>query len=61
MGELLNPTEAAETIKSTPSTLAYWRHIGTGPKYAKVGRRVVYRRTDLEAWLDEQFAKAASA
>lgn len=60
MGELLNPAETAEAIKSTTSTLAYWRHIGKGPKYAKVGRRVIYRRTDVEAWLEEQFNKAAS-
>ena len=58
MGDLMNPTEVATQIRSTPSTLAYWRHIGKGPKYAKVGRRVVYRREDVEAWLAEQFDKA---
>ena len=61
MSDLMNPAETAEVIKSTESTLAYWRHIGKGPRYAKVGRRVVYRRDDVAAWLDEQFDRAARA
>lgn len=60
MGELMKPAEVAEEIRSTSSTLAYWRHMGKGPKYAKVGRRVVYRRADVEAWMQEQFDKATA-
>jgi hypothetical protein len=50
--------EAAEIVRRPVSTLAYWRHRGEGPPYAKVGRRVRYRRLDVEAWLSEQFAKS---
>lgn len=60
MSDLMNPRETAEEIKSTESTLAYWRHIGKGPRYAKVGRRVVYRRVDVLAWLEAQFAKGSA-
>jgi predicted site-specific integrase-resolvase len=60
MGDLMNPSEVAQRIRNTTSTLAYWRHVGKGPKYAKVGRRVVYRREDVESWLAEQFDKAAT-
>jgi hypothetical protein len=33
----------------------YWamrRHLGDGPTYAKLGRKVVYRRADVEAWIE---------
>lgn len=33
------------------STLQWWRHKGKGPKYFKVGRRVMYARSDLDRFL----------
>lgn len=56
MKDLLTLAEAAELLRTSESTMRYWRHTGTGPKSARVGRRVVYRSADIEAWLDEQFA-----
>ncbi len=39
------------------ATLRYFRHEGTkGPKSAKLGRRVVYRESDVLAWIDKAFA-----
>ncbi|WP_168706491.1 helix-turn-helix transcriptional regulator [Gordonia paraffinivorans] len=36
-------------------TLRYWRHAGTGPASFTVGgRKVVYRRSEIERWLTEQ-------
>lgn len=40
-------------------TLAYWRHLGTGPKSYKLGRRVRYDEADVLAWIAE--SKAATA
>ena len=31
--------------------LAQWRHKCVGPAYYKIGRKVVYRGSDLNAWL----------
>jgi predicted DNA-binding transcriptional regulator AlpA len=31
-------------------TLERWRHDGTGPTYLKIGGRVVYRLSDIEAY-----------
>lgn len=31
-----------------------WRHKGIGPKSVRLGRRVKYRRTDIEEWIREQ-------
>lgn len=32
------------------SKLAQWRHKGIGPAYYKLGRKIIYRGTDLNAW-----------
>ena len=31
-------------------TLERWRHDGTGPTYLKIGGRVAYRLSDIEAY-----------
>lgn len=46
----LTEMEAAELLSVTKATLANWRWRGYGPSYLKIGRRVVYLRTDLEEW-----------
>jgi hypothetical protein len=52
--DLLTTAEVALIMRSPVSTLRYWRHLGTGPHSFRVGRRVVYRRADVAAWLHEQ-------
>lgn len=51
----MTPEEVAALVLRPLSTLAYWRHRNEGPAYAKVGRRVLYRREAVERWLDKQF------
>ena len=59
MDELLTTVEAAAVAGVTESTLRYWRHVGEGPKSFTLGRRkVMYKKSDVVAWLDEQYAKA---
>lgn len=43
------------------NTLRYWRHRnkGEGPKSARLGKRVVYRPADVQAWIDAQFEESA--
>jgi predicted DNA-binding transcriptional regulator AlpA len=48
----LNSPETAEYLGISVSTLSKRRVFGDGPKYLKLGRRVVYDTRDLEAWLD---------
>jgi predicted DNA-binding transcriptional regulator AlpA len=48
----LSAPEAAEYIGLSQSTLAKRRVFGGGPKYLKLGRRVVYDTRDLDAWLN---------
>ena len=49
--DLLTTTEVALITRAPASTLRYWRHIGTGPRSFKLGRKVVYRRDDVAAWI----------
>jgi predicted DNA-binding transcriptional regulator AlpA len=52
--ELLTLPEAAEVLRAPVATLRYWRHLGTGPRSFRLGRRVVYRLADVRAWIDAQ-------
>jgi hypothetical protein len=57
---VLPPSEAARFLTLSPSTLAKLRLDGNGPVYCKLGRRVVYRRDDLAAWLETRTARDTS-
>ena len=50
--ELLTITEAAELLRAPVATLRFWRARNIGPRGFRLGRRVVYRREDLQAWID---------
>ena len=52
------PVVAAAMCLS-PLTLERYRSVGTGPRYAKLGRRIVYRKSDVESWLAAQEAEVA--
>jgi predicted DNA-binding transcriptional regulator AlpA len=56
----LTASEAARALGLAPSTLAKLRLSGNGPVYCKLGRRVVYRCQDLEAWLESRIARNTS-
>lgn len=55
MDALLTPVEVAERLRRPVATVRYWRAVGIGPKSANVGGRVLYRASDVEAWLEEKF------
>jgi hypothetical protein len=42
---------AAHYLGVTTSTLAKYRLTGEGPKFARIGRRIVYFKEDLDAWM----------
>ena len=46
----LNQTQLAERWNISPRTLERWRWVGDGPRYLKIGGRVVYRVEDIEAY-----------
>jgi len=44
----LNTREAAAYLGVRPNTLEVWRCKHKGPRYSKLGTRVIYDRDDLE-------------
>ena len=47
---------AAMYITSNAKTMEGWRQKGSGPRFFKAGRRVVYEQSVLDAWLDSHGA-----
>lgn len=60
MGTMMTLAEVAEYVRAPESTVRFWRHKGTGPKSFKIGRRVMFRQEDVEAWLEEQYSAGAA-
>jgi predicted DNA-binding transcriptional regulator AlpA len=55
--ELLDTGEVSAVLHVPVATLRWWRHQGTGPKAFRLGaRKVMYRRSDVEQWLEHQYA-----
>ena len=50
---LLTTEELAEYLQIPARTLEDWRHRDYGPKYARMGKRVRYRQSAVDAWLEE--------
>jgi predicted DNA-binding transcriptional regulator AlpA len=48
----LRTPEASRFVGLSIRTLEKHRIYGTGPRYSKLGGRVVYRLEDLQAWVD---------
>ena len=46
----LNQKGLAERWQMSPRTLEQWRWQGKGPKFLKIGGRVVYRLEDIDAF-----------
>lgn len=48
--------EISEYTGIPVSTLRFMRHERRGPKSALIAGRIVYRKEDVDAWLEAQFA-----
>ncbi len=59
MTELLTIEEVSEATRLPINTLYHYRATGQGPKSAKLGRRVMYRRVDVETWITQAFDETA--
>jgi predicted DNA-binding transcriptional regulator AlpA len=52
--EYLFAEEMESDYKLPASTWRYFYSVGKGPKASKLGRRLVWKRSDVEAWMAEQ-------
>jgi excisionase family DNA binding protein len=49
--DFMTTAEVAGLTRAPESTVRYWRHCGTGPRSFRLGRRVLYRRGDVDRWI----------
>ncbi len=59
--DLLSVPRTSEFLGVAPSTLAKWRVVGNGPAFVRVGGRIMYRRTALDAFIDARSYPHTSA
>ncbi|MDX2705822.1 helix-turn-helix domain-containing protein [Streptomyces sp. PA03-6a] len=55
----LTTDDVAQRYRTVPGTVRYWRHIGYGPKFVKVGRRVLYSEAEVRRFEDALAAQAS--
>lgn len=60
MTDLMTIEEVAELVRVPPQTLRYWRHLDRGPHSFRLGRRVMYKRADVEQWVQQQYESTAA-
>ena len=56
----LTPRDAAEYLRSSPSTLAKMRCRGGGPEFCRIGRAIRYRSADLDEWMASGVVRSTS-
>jgi hypothetical protein len=55
----VNEHEAAKVLGVSVALLRFWRWKRTGPRFRKIGRRVVYLLSDLHAFINSRPAGGA--
>jgi excisionase family DNA binding protein len=57
--DYMTPSELAAQLGVCVKTLDRWRADGAGPPVTKVGRKLLYRRASVTAWLQGCELRAA--
>jgi predicted DNA-binding transcriptional regulator AlpA len=57
---LLSTSAAAEYLGISPSFLNKLRCTGGGPRYVKIGRRVLYPKFELDLWITAHLRTSTS-
>jgi helix-turn-helix protein len=56
--DLMTLAETADHLRTRVAPLRYWRHLGVGPAGFRLGRRVIFRRAEVDRWLSQRQATA---
>jgi Helix-turn-helix domain len=54
LSEYLSEHETAKQLQLSPRTLKRWRALKSGPAITRIGRRIVYKRSTVAAWIKNQ-------
>jgi len=57
---LLDEVQAAPYAGTEPKTLSNWRTLGKGPKFLKIGRKVMYHPDDIAEWVNARRVQSTS-
>lgn len=49
--DYLTTEEVAALLRTKPQTVRWWHSVGRGPASFKVGKRRLYPRAEVEAWV----------
>ena len=60
LDELLTEQSAAERLHLSVKTLQAWRVRGFGPAFVRLGRRVLYRASSLQEFIEANTFKSTS-
>jgi hypothetical protein len=52
--EFLACSETSKLITKTERTLEWWRETRQGPPYVRLGKTILYRKSELLRWLVDQ-------
>jgi len=50
----LNSSDSARYVGISEAMMRKMRSDGSGPKFRKIGRKVIYLRRDLQQWLESK-------
>jgi len=56
---VVTPEQAALYLKMSPWTLRHYRREGRGPRFARIGRYVMYPMKELERWVESMTVEPA--
>ncbi|TAI60429.1 DNA-binding protein [Bradyrhizobium sp. Leo170] len=58
----LTPAQVSERFggRIAVRTLANWRYLGTGPKFTRLGGRILYREDVLDEWEQTRTVESTS-
>jgi hypothetical protein len=51
--KFFSPKEIEAIYGIPENTLARWRHLRQGPSFFKLGGKVMYKREQLDTWIEE--------
>ena len=57
--DVVDEAGAAAILGVARATLRNWRSQGRGPRYARLGRRIVYLRSHLQRYLESHVVEVA--
>lgn len=60
MSVYLTTEELAKYLTVPVATIYQWRHRGTGPRAARLGRHLRWKQTDVDRWIEQRTDASAS-